>query len=184
MKGGGEIAFQASLLLKFMSMKSDQLKSVVDNLLSKLYSFAHSIIPDELQAEQLIIDSYSIFLMKHKKPLEQLELGKRKKDTRLRIHVRNYVYRSMLEVIFELGLKRSSQLNIESTTDQYKSFYSLTPTQRAILHLQEVLEFSPEETCRIVGVTKHEAIEQFYNAQNILRKAIANRQFNEEIHGP
>ena len=178
------IAFHEEILLEFIGMKSDLLKNVVDNLLNKLYSFAHSIIPDELQAEQLIIDSYSVFILNHKKQLEQIDYKSFRKDARVKISVRNYVYKHMLQSIYELGLKRCVQLNI-SQQSELEKFYKLTPTQRAILHLQEILELNQDEVRQILRLEAHEILEQFYNAQNtLLSNSKIEIKGNEAIHGP
>jgi hypothetical protein len=47
-------------------MNKVQLIPLIDSLLPKVYGFAFSLLGDELQAEQAVIDAYTVFLMKEK----------------------------------------------------------------------------------------------------------------------
>lgn len=160
-------------------MKRDVLKSVVDSLLNKFYSFAHCIIPDELQAEQLIIDSYSIFLMKAKKELDTLDVGP--KDNKVKIHIRRMVLQQMLETIYELGMKRYKQLGADyftSAEGEFTNFYKLPVATRAVVFLHEVLEFSMDDICDILSMDSHIALENFYNATSLLVPQKENKHWS------
>ena len=75
-------------MLELSSMKSDLLRSVTNNLLTNFYTFSFSILPDELQAEQLIIDSYSVFLVRHKEFIDSIDVAAFKKNNNYKLKVR------------------------------------------------------------------------------------------------
>ena len=47
-------------------MKSEELQKFIQNLSPELYSFAYVLVPDDLQASQLMIDGVQSFLIQKK----------------------------------------------------------------------------------------------------------------------
>ena len=140
-------------------MKKSDFTLLTNSQLSKLYSFAYAIIPDELQAEQIIIDAYSVFLVREKKFIEGLEYDLKSKLAKTKI--KKFIYTNMIGDIFKLGVKRATQLK-ESTgsPDEFEKFYQLDPTSRAVVYLKEVAKLKYKEIENIVGVEKFLLIEK------------------------
>jgi len=146
-------------------MKKNELEPILDSLLTKLYSYAYALLPDDLQAEQLVIDAYSIFLVREKKFLQEFEFdSKNKKD---RLNIRRFLMRNMLLDIFELGYKRSLQLRhlLQNDLGEKQGFYDLKIEQRAVLFLKEVLQYTAKEIQETMSLQKHQVIETLYNAR-------------------
>jgi hypothetical protein len=122
-------------------MKIIELEKFIQNLSTDLYSFAFILIPDDLQATQLMIDSVSAFVIKNKSLVERWkgadieEVGAHSQD--IKIHL----YKAM----YDLSKKRYSQvrLSFKDVEDQ-SGFFSLDFDDKAVLFLQERSEFSLE----------------------------------------
>lgn len=148
-------------------MKKTELESLINSIIPKLYSFAYAMIQDEEQAEQLIVDSYSVFLVREKHFISEYEFNNSKKDT---VSIKRYLLLNMIREIFKLGTQRSSQLkSLKSVAhNEYDSFYKLNSTQRAVLLLKENLKFSIEVIQEALSIEKHQVIEQLYNSRHKL----------------
>lgn len=149
-------------------MKKAQLQNLVNSLIPKFYSFAFALVPDELQAEQMVIDSYAVFVVREKKFITDFKFSGEKKEVST---LKKYIMSHMICELYQMGLKRSSQLRILGKKDhgQYDSFYHLKINQRAILFLKESFKYSIEGIQEILGLQKYQVIEALYNGrQSIL----------------
>jgi len=57
-------------------MKIEELQKYIQNLSPELYSFAYVLIPDDLQASQLMIDCVQSFLIQKKPLIEKMGQSK------------------------------------------------------------------------------------------------------------
>ena len=166
------IAFTWSLLLQFECMNKAELAPILDNLLPKLFSFAYSLIPDELQAEQMVIDAYSVFIIREKDYIENYSLNtERKKD---RSMFRRFLMKSLLRDIYLLGAKRAAQLKNLVFEKSYDSYYERGVSERAILYMKDILGLEIEEIQEVMQMQKHHVIENIYNARNSILIARAD----------
>ena len=89
-------------------MKRMDFYHLLKPLTEKLYRIAFCLIPDDLQAEQLVIDSLNAYLIKDKKHI--LALGDleamAKKDVPLK---RRHAFKGILKYMGEIGVRRSTQ---------------------------------------------------------------------------
>ena len=159
------IAFTWSLLLQFECMNKAELAPILDNLLPKLFSFAYSLIPDELQAEQMVIDAYSVFIENYSLNTE------RKKD---RSMFRRFLMKSLLRDIYLLGAKRAAQLKNLVFEKSYDSYYERGVSERAILYMKDILGLEIEEIQEVMQMQKYHVIENIYNARNSILIARAD----------
>lgn len=158
-------------------MNKAELASILENVLPKLFSFAYSLIPDELQAEQMVIDAYSVFIIREKEYIEEYKLDMVQKKERARF--RRFLMKSLLQDIYKLGVKRASQLGDYTPERNYQSYYQLGIPERAILYMKDILGLELEEIQEVMHMLKHQLIEKIYNARNdILIAELNGAEFN------
>lgn len=138
-------------------------------LTDKLYRFAYALIPDDLQAEQLVIDGFNAFLLKEKKSILKRDVDTTsKKDSQI---MRRIYFKMLLRYMCDIGVRRSSQLNelmkITPTSD-YGAFYSLEAKVRAVISLRYEAQFSVDEIEEIVQMPRYEVIEKIHNGRFLL----------------
>lgn len=148
-------------------MKKSELQPLIDVLIPKLFSFAYALVPDELQAVQIVIDAYSVFVIREKEHLEYLKYNvKSKKD---KAQTLQYLFKSNLKEIYKLGTKRSFQL--KNTIDEKQDlpqFYQVEISQRALLFLKYKLSFDLNDIQQVLMIQRHQVLEKLYNGNNSL----------------
>lgn len=150
-------------------MKRTEFFQLVQPLTEKLYSMAYALVPDDLQAEQLVIDSMNAFLLKEKKSvlLKDVQIDSKKNSQLLR---RNY-YKSLLRYMCEIGVRRSNQLGDSSLAidpEGFQAFFSLDPKIRFVMKLRFEGQFTVEEIEEIAQLPKYEVIEKLHNGRFLL----------------
>ena len=148
-------------------MKKSELQPLIDVLIPKLFSFAYALVPDELQAEQIVIDAYSVFVISEKEHIESLKYNpKNKKD---KAQILQYLFKSVLKEIYKLGTKRSSQLkNIIDEKLDLPQFYQVEISQRALMFLKYKFGFNLNDLQQILMIQRHQVLEKIYNGKNSL----------------
>lgn len=150
-------------------MKRSDFNKLVAPLSEKLYRFAFTLVPDDLQAEQLVIDSFNAYLLKEKKRIlaNEIDLNSNKN---LQVQRRQHL-RSILRYIFEIGVRRSIQLSEQlklSRPNEYAIYFSLEPKTRFVMSLRFDAQFSMEEIEEIVHAPRYEVIEKIHNGRFLL----------------
>lgn len=143
-------------------MKTLELEKYIQNLSTDLYSFAFILIPDDLQATQLMIDSVSAFMIQKKNLIESLT---KKGESHLLASTED-IKIHLYKLLYDLSKKRYHQLrmsfkNVEDTS----GFFSLDFDDKATLFLQERTEFSLDKIEFILGKTKTEVLAHLYSAR-------------------
>ena len=147
-------------------MKRKDFFQLLQPLTEKLYRLAYSLIPDDLQAEQLVVDALNAYLIKEKKSIlaaRDLETLT-KKDIQLK---RRFYFKGIIRYMGEIGLRRSLQLKLKKSTD-FQSFYQLEPKVRLTLSLRYDFQFTAEEIEDITGMPRYEVIEKLHNGRYLL----------------
>jgi hypothetical protein len=150
-------------------MKRKELNTLLSPLSEKLYRFAYTLIPDDLQAEQLVIDSFNAFLLRERKKLIAREIDLTSKNGS-QILRRQY-FKGILQHMLEIGVRRSIQLNEQlkiTRPQEYGPYYSLDPKVRFVMSLRYDAQFSVEEIEEIVQVPRYEVIEKIHNGRFLL----------------
>lgn len=150
-------------------MKRKDFFQLIQPLTEKLYRFAYTLIPDDLQAEQLVIDGLNAYLLKEKKTISKKEIDlNSKKETQL---IRRMIFKGILRYISEIGTRRSLQLNEQMRLNIPKDFtpyYSLEPKVRLVMSLRYDSQFTVEEIEEIVQMPRFEVIEKLHNGRFLL----------------
>ena len=138
-------------------------------LTEKLYRFAYTLIPDDLQAEQLVIDSINAYLLKERKSITKRELDMTsKKETQL---IRRTYFKAILKHLSDIGVRRSLQLSEQMKVHrpkEFAAFYTLEPKVRFVITLRYEAQFSVEEIEEIVQMPRYEVIEKIHNGRFLL----------------
>ena len=150
-------------------MKRTDFFQLVQPLTEKLYSMAYGLVPDDLQAEQLVIDSMNAFLLKEKRMLllKDVDLTNKKSVQLLR---RTY-YKTILRYMCEIGVRRSSQLGENSIAvdpESFRAFFGLDPKVRFVMKLRFEGQFTVEEIEEMTQLPKYEVIEKLHNGRFLL----------------
>ena len=151
-------------------MKRKDFYQLLQPLTDKLYRIASNLIPDDLQAEQLVIDSLNAYLIKEKKKiLAAREFDSlSKKDIQLQ---RRFYFKGILKYMSEIGVRRSSQLTDfmkHNSPSDFQLFYGLGPKVRLVISLRYDFQFTVEEIEDITGMPRYEVIEKLHNGRFLL----------------
>jgi hypothetical protein len=150
-------------------MKRTDFYQLIVPLMDRLYVLAHTLLPDDLHAEQLVIDSVNAYLLKERKSIWKAEVDmSNKKDLLL---VRKKTLKGIIRHLGEIGGRRSLQLTEQmrlTIPNEHKSFYALDPKIRLILRLRYEGQFSVDEICDIFGMPRYEVIEKLHNGRFLL----------------
>jgi hypothetical protein len=150
-------------------MKRKEFYQIALPLTEKLYSFAYTLIPDDLQAEQLVIDSINACLIKERKNILKREVDiSSRKETQLS---RRTYFKSILRYLYEIGVRRSLQLSEQmkvNRLNEFAAFYLLEPKVRFVISLRYHGQFSVEEIEEIVQMPRYEVIEKIHNGRFLL----------------
>lgn len=156
--------------IKWVTMKRKDFFSLVQPLTDKLYRLAYNLLPDDLQSEQLVIDSINAFLIKEKKHIlaarEFEELSK--KDIQVQ---RRFYFKGFIRYMGEIGVRRATQLNDQmkrSLPVDFAVFYSLEPKVRLVIVLRYDFQFTVEEIEDMTGLPRYEVIEKLHNGRFLL----------------
>ena len=146
-------------------MKRNDVDKLLNLIIPKIYSFAYAMIQDDDQAEQLIVDAYSVFLVKEKNFILEYKFKETKKD---KTSFKSYLLINLIGELYRLGIKRNSELKQLQRFNhgEFDSFYKLDVTQRSVLFLKENLKFNISLIQETLKIEKHQVIEQLYNSRH------------------
>jgi DNA-directed RNA polymerase specialized sigma24 family protein len=150
-------------------MKRKDFYQLVLPLTERLYKFAYNMIPDDLQAEQLVIDSLNAYILKERKSIIRKEVDLESKKE-LQVLRRQY-FKGVLRYMCDIGVRRSTQLTEQMKVirpDEYALYYGLEPKVRFVIALRYEAQFSVEEIEEIVQMPRYEVIEKLHNGRFLL----------------
>lgn len=150
-------------------MKRKEFFQLAYPLTDMLYRFAFMLIPDDLQAEQLVIDSLNAYLLKERKSILRKDINlESKKETQI---MKRTLFKSLLRNMCDIGARRSVQLSEQmklERPDEYASFYALDAKVRFVIGLRYEAHFSVEEIEEVVQMPRYEVIEKIHNGRFLL----------------
>lgn len=150
-------------------MKRKDFYQLISPLSEKLYRFAYNIIPDDLQAEQLVVDGLTAYLLKEKKHI--LHKNWDPEDKKGLPLLRRFYFKGIIGYMSEIGARRSVQLTEQmrlSRSTEFMSFYSLEPKARIVLTLRYDFQFTVVEIEDTLKIPRYEVIEKLHNGRFIL----------------
>ncbi len=131
---------------------------------NELYPFAYSLLPDDLQAGQLVIDAIDLILIDKdvadKFPIYYVNEERLRKD---QLHLTTILYSH----IYRLAKRRVGQLSGSFTIPHgFGPFYRTSLESRAVVFIREKLSFSWERIGEIIGADRIVAIEKYHMGVN------------------
>lgn len=143
-------------------MKTLDLEKFIQGLSTDLYSFAFILIPDDLQATQLMIDSVAALVIQKKSLVDQWSKSSADKVLEHSEEIKLHLYKTL----YDLSKKRYHQLKagLRSIEDN-SGFFALDFDDKAVLFLQERSEFSSEMIEFISSKSKTEVLAHLYSAR-------------------
>lgn len=144
-------------------MKTIELEKFIQSLAPEIYSFAYALVPLDMQASQLMIDSVKTLMIKN---FPLIEKWKKAEDLRLEheeLGVRIQIYKD----VFELAKQRSLPLEHQEV-DENDEFYRLNFQERAALYLKEKTDFSLKHIEYIMDVNRIEVLAHLYSGRHSL----------------
>ena len=129
------------------------LTSLINGYVSQFYSFAYSLIPDELQAQQLVIDAISASLLSNKDRYSR-ELLVIDSNIKLQIKL------EILLMIYKIGFRRDTHFKTNQfikdrgENGRFDLFYTFSVKKRGLLHLRTHLDLSIDAIAKVVSSSK------------------------------
>ena len=113
-------------------MKTADLEIIIKNLAPELYGYAYILIPDDLQAGQLIIDATQNFILRKKTYIDKILLADATEEVVSEIQLR------LFQAIYEIAKKRfhQIQMSLNSLKDHDNFFLSLEFEEKSMLYLR------------------------------------------------
>jgi len=140
-----------------MSVYKTGLKEYLERNLNDLFSFSFCLLPDELQAQQLLLDALSIFVASEKDLILEFETTE---DPGRKLSLMKVLRKSIMRAVYHMAAKRSRQL--QSTLSPHENtsdvFFHLGISQRAVLYLKHKLNFDFSEIEHILGKASPEVM--------------------------
>lgn len=143
-------------------MKTLELEKLIQNLSTDLYSFAFILIPDDLQATQLMIDSVSAFIIQNKSLIDKWSTTNESELVHNSNDIRIHLYKSM----YELSKKRYNQVRMSfKSIEDNSGFFALDFDDKAALFLKEKTDFALDVIEFILGQSRSEVLAHLYSAR-------------------
>ena len=159
-------------------MKTEELQKYIQNLSPELYSFAYVLIPDDLQASQLMIDCVQSFLIQKKSLIEKMGLSKNK----ILVNLLEESKLNIFKIVYELSRKRYQQLKMSlSDIEGDGGFFSLDFDEKAILYLKEKSGIELKDIEFITSLSRIEVMSHLYSARIKMANLMENNLFQNEI---
>lgn len=123
------------------------------------------LVPDDLQASQIVIDGVTAFVSAEKAWLHCMEVDEvERMDLAL---LRKDIYKLVCKSIYQIGSKRSVQIPMDKNQD----FFSLDIATRTLIYLKYKTDFTFEELLDIVNLTKSVALAKIYTGKEAINYA-------------
>ncbi|MFN8371125.1 MAG: hypothetical protein U0T83_10955 [Bacteriovoracaceae bacterium] len=139
--------------------------SKVRSFLSKAFGFSFSLIPEELMAQQIVVDALTAFFLKKQKSV--LDTNQDTEEFVLNEH-KDDIYKQ----IFVIARKRFVQQNQfwKEEIKKINEFHALSFEQKAVLTLYYRLNYKVDDIVYILQIKKVEVLESL----NFGRSKLAN----------
>ncbi len=135
---------------------------------TKLYRFAYALIPDELQAEQLVVDAVCTVMREQQVIISRLLVHREREQV-----LYPYLIIEFYRQIFWLSCKRWGQVEDGvSIPASYATYYHLTLSDRALLYLSSYGQLSAPQIADIVGVDEDFAKNREEQLEQVLYQEI------------
>lgn len=149
-----------------ISKMSHAFESHIQKLTPELFSFGVALVPDDLQAQQIVIDAVAAFVVDGKSIVVSYE---RAEDEEMRKVIMTEAKKQLMRNMFQIGKRRCEQLSaLCQDVNKFQTFYKLPVLERAVLFLKHkvLADFSDIEF--VTGVERLEIISRLNYAREEL----------------
>jgi hypothetical protein len=151
-------------------VRKKDLFSLVQPLLPRFYSLSVALLPDDLQAQQLVVDAMTLCLLKHKDTW--LERAWDVQDRKGHVLERKLFMKTYVRHLTDLATKRAAQLGPSlpdgELVQAHPQFYRFDVRTRAVGWLRFQQAWSVDEIGRTLGMPRHEVIEKLHNMRYLM----------------
>lgn len=147
-------------------MRLDDLQLYLNRINSELFSFSFALIPDELQAHQVVVDSICVLMLRETSLIRELaDETERKREIKKLSNIRKFLYKNILK----LGKKRFRHVEAGlNAGTEFAPFFCLGLEDKAVLFLKHKTVFSLDDISWIFGKSRSEVIVRLNCARNSL----------------
>lgn len=143
-------------------MKTSELEKFIQNQSLDLYSMAYVLMPDDLQASQLMVDSVQTFLIQKLALIEKWAADDSLSETEIKENCKIHLLKS----IYTISKKRYNQLKMSfKDVEDSSGFFSLDLDEKAALYLKEQAGFDLEKIEFIMAKSRSEVLAYLYSAR-------------------
>ncbi len=150
----------------YFDMKQFQLNNLLDELSQPLFGFSYALCGDREEAQKLIVDAYTVYIVREKRFISGKELDSQ--NLKERRDFKKYLYKELLGEILELALKRLTGHRVDTEVEEHKCFFTMGIFSRAVFYLKEMKGFTIEDIQEVFGLERHRALEFYYNARQAM----------------
>ena len=142
----------------------EEFQQYFHQLFPELTSFSFALIPDELQANQMVLDAMSVLVVQEKEVIEnyfqeRVAINSRHEETGKLEFQRYRIKTSLYKNIFKIAFRRAPQLESSILPGEDKAaFYAVDLTSRAIVFLKHKTHFELTDIEDIVDKNNSEVI--------------------------
>ncbi|OFZ25280.1 MAG: hypothetical protein A2381_18865 [Bdellovibrionales bacterium RIFOXYB1_FULL_37_110] len=130
------------------------------------FGFAYSLLSDDLQAQQVVIDAIYVFTLKRQDLIDQLHDDK---SSLKQVDVLAQINKFILTQIFSIGQKRIIHLkNAIDSDGSFLAFYEMNMVKRAVIYLKYKTQTAFSEIAEIIDVNEFELMGILSSAQKNL----------------
>ena len=160
-------------------MTQQELEKIIDSIFPKLLGFSSSLTSTADQAQQTLIDAYTVFVLREKNFISKMEA--KLEDRVERLATKRYFLNELLKEIYDLAQMRKEPGKIDhSKFREYENFFDLNLQKRAILYLKNKQNMSIEDLQEIFTMQRHQVIELLHNSYYKLIKDVQYNQVNHQ----
>ncbi|MFZ4712245.1 MAG: hypothetical protein ACOYL6_00920 [Bacteriovoracaceae bacterium] len=145
-----------------------ELDSLLQKFSSKAYELAYTLVPDDLQASQIVVDATTTFLVTEMEWLMNIDTEDLDRASESELKKDFYLY--FMKSVFSLGMKRFTQLPNLKTTEKEdnQSYFQLDGKTRALVFLKYKENLSMTELMDITTLEKSEVMSRLFQGLELL----------------
>lgn len=162
-------------------MDNSEIKSIINSQIERLHGFAFALTGDENKADELIIDAFTVLLVKERDYLKDLDTSLADKLEDRLIH--NFIAKNMFKNMLDIMSKRKNDEEYTRENLYHDSFFKLDLLGRSILYFKDVLGYKIDEIQDIFEIQKHQVIEKINSSRHhLIREASSeNLEITQEL---
>jgi len=154
-------------------MKQKEIEEILSQLGIEIYSFAYILIPDDLQAHQIVVDSIGALIITKKEYLDSLIQIKKVFFENEKQYLKLQLYKNVYDLSRKRVFQIKKSIDSESFTTLANIFYKLEFDEKALLYLKDKKKWNTIDLEFICSKNKAELLSILYAARFKLNDSLA-----------